>query len=969
MKTSESSIAMTQIQKKQLRDKCLAALTGFLVPGVLGWLTATQGTRINNLISDIFKRVFNPGCSPTASWSWSGYIAIAVIIGICILGYSPAVTFYYRKSDRAWIWFAALPISIILQIAAFQSPLSTAAVFTWSSIVAALVVAGLWPTEIRKEDKVEDKLYREFFASRIVKHLEKPNNFIRRIAVMGPWGSGKTYVLKLIRQALERATESEFRIAWVNPWKASSKQEAIEIFAEAIDQALGQLSVIPLGWQKNKWLGAVASLIPGKDVGQQFLEAVTSHFPQTGEAFLRQVDEEIHKRGFRVVIFVDDMERADPDVVRGILPVIDCLAELKNCYFVFAIDRDQMEVAFRKIVNQTVELQVLPQKEESGKPVIQVKQNGSLAGSMVQGFLDKVMDLQLTLPDPTQFEINSWIGEKIDMLTGACPKLKSAFSLLSSHMPTNPRICEKFLKEAERIEVLFLEDYEQSEQNYYALFLVIMGDVEFPGFRESVGRHFGAFATGAGLMTSGNKLTQSNEFGLLVRNVASEIWVSEQKDDPKYVRIRKLLTGLCETIGLGVFDTGGTPVDVDWICSGYLARLHLPRAHMKLVAEQWECDTGSRSLPEILITKMDGQGQVPSHMEATLFQILEMQLSEIEKAFRQALTKSWKGGDVTLELTRTIRMLEPFSRHFDASRGRLETIEENLLTAKLVDDFIDLIRNVPIYRNDAGKWPEVHKAIVDAFAAVVISIPWERKKTITLELWKLDFDVIENVQDREAALAIVSDVRNRLKESIVKEFITRLGLSQGTGKRPFWIEESWPAPILQPDRWMPETSAGFDLSQFGLLCKNKDVSKDQHSNIIDIVRKTILGPLAAEYRDSSISQALMHQMLAGDKKYRDYLRAFWNVAVGEDARDDSVAELVALRNTIRNRFDPIASGQTSDASDAGIQSSEVLNKIEGLPPPRKVTHVDIDEAFPLPVHAQSRAKENMNLGSKRRVKR
>ena len=962
--------AMTQIQKKQLRDKCLAAFIGFLVPGVLGWVTATQGPIIYKYSSETLKRVFNPASSPPAALSWSVFLALAAVIGICILSYSPLVNLYYRRSAQAWIWFAALPISLLLQIAAFQSPHSTEAVFVFSSLVAAFAAAAFWPEEITEKKKVQDKLYREFFASRIAEHLENPDGFIRRIAVMGPWGSGKSHVLKLIRQRLEKSTASEFRISWVNPWKAASREKAAEIIAEAIDQAINPHSLARWDWHKNKFLRAVASLIPGKDVGSQFLEAVTGHFPQTGEAFLNQIDNEICKRGIKVVVFVDDMERADPDIVRGILPIIDSLADLINIYFIFAIDRDQMEFAFQKLTNSTIELENLTQNDKSTISRICVKQNESIASSMAQGFLDKVMDLQLTLPDPTPVEIHCWMREGIDMVSRTCPRLKSAFDLFTGDiLPRNPRICENFLKEAERIEVLFLKDYDLNEKNYFALFLVIMGDVELPGFRESVGKHFRAFAAGAGLMVTDEKLLKSADFGQLVNRVCSEVGVSQDETHPKYVRAKQLLAAMCDLIGLGVLDYGGKSMDLDWICSGYLARLHLPLAHMKLVAEQWECDTGSRSLPEILMTTMDGQGQVPSHMEATLFQILEMQLSEIEQALRQALTKSWKRGDVTLELTRAIRMLEPFSRHFDASRGRLETIEENLLTAELVNKFVDLIRNVPIYRNEAVKWPEVHIAIVDAFAAVVISIPWERKKTITLELWKLDFDVIDNVQDREAALAIVSDVRNRLKKSIVKEFITRLGLSQGTENRPFWIEESWPAPILQPDRWMPETSAGFDLSQFDSLCMKTGISKDQHLNIINIVRENILGPLAAEYRDSSISQALMHQMLAGEKKYRDYLRAFWNVAIGEDAGDDSVAELVALRNTICDRFEPKASDQTCDASDAGFQSSEILNRQEGLPPPRKVTQADIDEAFPLPVQPQSHAKENMNPGTKRRVKR
>ena len=56
----------------------------------------------------------------------------------------------------------------------------------------------------------------------IILHADTPLT----IGVFGPWGSGKTSLLRMLRQDVEAATGAKVRTAWVTAWKYD-RQEAL----------------------------------------------------------------------------------------------------------------------------------------------------------------------------------------------------------------------------------------------------------------------------------------------------------------------------------------------------------------------------------------------------------------------------------------------------------------------------------------------------------------------------------------------------------------------------------------------------------------------------------------------------------------------------------------------------------------------------------------------------------------------
>ncbi len=916
-----------------------------------------HGERIKNLGTDFFDRSYNHLGSLPKSFSWLDFILIGIIIGLILFCYSPVRNFYFRQNSLSSTWtkIGFLTFAIFFHAIAVQFPSFPGLLIIASVFVVASVAGCRWPQDNEDDKPDEDKLYRKFFASRIAEHLNRTDHLIRRIAVLGPWGSGKSYVLKLIRQELEKSSEQEFRIKWVNPWKASSKEQAIGMLAEAIDQAVDPLAVMKWNWHQSKWLRVITSLLTEKKIGEQFLEAVTGHFPQTGDAFLKKINDQIKRRGIKVVIFVDDMERAEPHIVRAILPVIDCLSELENFYFVFAIDRSQLEFAFGDRVGYPVELGKSNANNNTPAPQTVFQNHESRASIMAQGFLDKVMDLQLTLPDPTPIEIQKWMREKVNKISAACPKLKYAFDRFAQDLlPTNPRICEKFLKEAEQIEVLFLSDYGEHEKNYYALFLAVLADVELPGFRKAFGKYFDEVDKIAGLATTREDLIKSNEFKKTLNNIGSDIGLNIDNSDLKYVRATKILEAMCGLIGIHAIDSKSYGLDLEWICSGYLARLHLPLSKMKEVAKAWKLDGGQRSLPEILEKESRETGYEPAHDEATLFQILEMQLTNIKKKIQSAGNRSRAAEDAYTDIDLAIRNLKPFSMHFDLSRRTLEPVEENLLTPQLAECFMDLIRIAPIKSDESIQWKNLRETIIDAFSTVVSAVPWDKKRTISLDRRQLDSAFITDDEDRSAAQGMLSEVRNRVNRSTINQFIERL--KSPAGKQPFWYDQFCPTPILEPNLWIPRSNNEFNLEPLAQIKELSKTSEEALLNIRKIVKDEILEQFVEHLEGYSMSPELLRRMLVdANPTRRNYLGLFWSAAVDNDDGSEILANLLRLREKILQSLDEDSALDDGDnaADETPAPPTETGTNNQNPRTTRRLTRADFEAAFPLPTPSSS----------------
>lgn len=166
-----------------------------------------------------------------------------------------------------------------------------------------------------------------------------PGTWSLRIGIYGRWGEGKTTVLKFIETL---ARNDDYRIAWFNPWAAETREQLWGAFAASLDESFKQ----PLKLQGKRgflaladWgseLASAASIInPLAKVAPSIIKRLSRHL-----AVKRSDIEPLLKNmgNKKLIVFIDDLDRAKPDLVPYLLLSLRELLELPQCAFIMALD-------------------------------------------------------------------------------------------------------------------------------------------------------------------------------------------------------------------------------------------------------------------------------------------------------------------------------------------------------------------------------------------------------------------------------------------------------------------------------------------------------------------------------------------------------------------------------------------------------------------------------------------------------
>lgn len=202
-------------------------------------------------------------------------------------------------------------------------------------------------------DPALDELERYRFATEIATTIvsDDPSTSLV-VAVEGPWGEGKTTVLNWIWQALEEHPTKPLLVDF-DPWPEDSKRGAVSRLLDCIANGLAARSDLPAGARIRVMelftrLADAASQDRPSSYGIIRQLVTWLIYPDRSRAILRphsglaadrdQLRECIAKLGRRLVIFADDLDRADGDELRAVLLAINALSTFTNTTVVVAFD-------------------------------------------------------------------------------------------------------------------------------------------------------------------------------------------------------------------------------------------------------------------------------------------------------------------------------------------------------------------------------------------------------------------------------------------------------------------------------------------------------------------------------------------------------------------------------------------------------------------------------------------------------
>lgn len=200
--------------------------------------------------------------------------------------------------------------------------------------------------------------------------LNSSNNEPLTIGIYGKWGEGKTSFLNLLRDKIEHfdkdENEKEYLAFDFNPWRYSSEDEMLFDFFDGISKKFyvkKENNVQEVGkWisKYSKYLKAIkisATVGIPKALNTKIEFNVDKIFDALGEDlkgekisldfFKDKINETIKKTNFKVVVFVDDLDRLDKNEIYTILKLIKLNANFDNFIFITTLDSEHVAKAIK----------------------------------------------------------------------------------------------------------------------------------------------------------------------------------------------------------------------------------------------------------------------------------------------------------------------------------------------------------------------------------------------------------------------------------------------------------------------------------------------------------------------------------------------------------------------------------------------------------------------------------------------
>jgi hypothetical protein len=367
-----------------------------------------------------------------------------------------------------------------------------------------------------------------------------PETWSTRVGVFGRWGEGKTSVLKLLEQEL---SEEGAIVIWYSAWGAENARDFWGEFARVLSEEFKREG-IPLTWRTRIRL-RIARVLPSLEsvlLGSASLLQIKAI--KVPDGIVKRISELIERvarirrpqietmlevaNARRVVVMIDDLDRASPETVPAILLAVRELLDMPGFAFVLAFDP---VVVSKSLVEHNAAWEV----------------DGQL-------FIEKIIDFAFTLSSPSRLQVGNLARQQFQAI---CPFVPQAdVTVIEDALPENPRKLRLFARTVSSYKAE-VSRHSVDELKWPVILLLTLMQLE----SEVVVRRF-------------VQLLGSGEYGPISNSTRDEAEANEQRDRV----IARVVDGLPVDPGmagrlrniLGVWDAKITLLEAG--AANYLAR-------------------------------------------------------------------------------------------------------------------------------------------------------------------------------------------------------------------------------------------------------------------------------------------------------------------------------------------------------------------------------------------------------------
>jgi predicted KAP-like P-loop ATPase len=261
------------------------------------------------------------------------------------------------------------------------------------------------PIEREEDDQYGIAPFARVIATSLLK-IEDPIG--STIAVNGPWGSGKSSAVNLIRSELDRLNDPALKVVDFRCWWYRGEEALALAFLQKLNSELEETvgnkvkGLVPeLGrhlLQAGPVIGTAVSLATTGGVGElvsgsaAFVKRFFSDKDSLETTFL-QLSKALRDQDKRLLVIVDDIDRLSPDEALAIFRLVKSVGRLPNVMYLLVFDRDLAEKA------------VAARYPSEGPH-----------------FLEKIIQASFELPTPSPTDLNDAILGSFEKICGAPPE-------------------------------------------------------------------------------------------------------------------------------------------------------------------------------------------------------------------------------------------------------------------------------------------------------------------------------------------------------------------------------------------------------------------------------------------------------------------------------------------------------------------------------------------------------------------